>query len=200
MDGLTAGQGRTSTEKLFDASKNETPEAQSERIRAAVLSSAPDRTPTGNVIGVKHKESKLTAKQRLFASLIVEGHSQSDAYRKAYDVRTDNAAVIANSAYKLSQNPKVQRLLEHSISKRTDSVLNDEAATRRLVMTSLLDHAQNMKGESSKLTALKLIGQAVGMFTDRVETTVTNINPEQLKQELSVHLALLDASFKQSSS
>jgi hypothetical protein len=183
-----------SSGKLFDACKNENPEQINERMRVAVGSIKENKTPNGNIAGVRQKgQGKLTAKQRLFASLVVEGNSQSDAYRKAYDVRTDNAAVIANSAYKLAQHPKVQRLLEQAISKRTETVLNDEVATRRLVMTALLDHAQNMKAESSKLRALELIGKAVGMFTDKVEQKVTEVSPDKLKEELSVHLALLDS-------
>ena len=182
-----------SEKRLFDTIKNGSPEERSERMRASVESIQEKRTPNGNISGVRQKgQGKLTAKQRLFAGLIVEGHSQSEAYRRAYDVRTDNPAVISNSAYKLAQHPKVARLLEQGISKRTDSVINDEIATRRLVMSALLDHAQNMKAESSKLKALELIGKAVGMFTDKVEQKVSEIDTTKLKDELSHHLKLLD--------
>jgi len=36
------------------------------------------------------------------------------------------------------------------------------------------------------------MGKAVGMFIDKVETKVEEINAEQLKQELESHLTLLD--------
>jgi len=193
MDKKTDDLKGASAEKLFNTIKNANPEEISERMRASVESIKENKSKNGNISGVRQKgQGKLTAKQRLFAGLIVEGHSQSEAYRKAYDVRTDNPAVISNSAYKLAQNPKVARLLEQGIAKRTDSVINDEVATRRLVMTALLDHAQNMKAESSKLKALELIGKAVGMFTDKVEQKVTEIDTGKLKDELSQHLALLD--------
>jgi len=193
MDKKTDDLKGASAEKLFNTIKNAKPEEISERMRASVESIKENKSKNGNISGVRQKgQGKLTAKQRLFAGLIVEGHSQSEAYRKAYDVRTDNPAVISNSAYKLAQNPKVARLLEQGIAKRTDSVINDEVATRRLVMTALLDHAQNMKAESSKLKALELIGKAVGMFTDKVEQKVTEIDTGKLKDELSQHLALLD--------
>jgi hypothetical protein len=40
---------------------------------------------------------------------------------------------------------------------------------------------------------LELLGKSVGMFTDKVESTVIKQSPEDLKKQLSQHLALLDA-------
>jgi hypothetical protein len=53
-----------------------------------------------------------------------------------------------------------------------------------------------MKSEGSKLKALELIGRAVGMFTDKVETKVEEVSTDQLKRELEGHLALLDQATK----
>ena len=190
---------------FYDASEKdfigtgEMPVDNSERMRTAVEGLQEKRTKRGGIKGTHaaitedNRRVSLTAKQRLFAGLIIEGHSQKEAYVKAYDVRTDNQAVISNSAYKLAQNPRVKELLEGAISKRTDGIIGDEIATRRMVMTALIDHAQNMKGESAKLKALELIGKSIGMFTDRIEQSVNRATPEQLKEELSVHLALLDS-------
>jgi len=40
--------------------------------------------------------------------------------------------------------------------------------------------------------SLELMGKAVGMFVDKVESKVEEINAEQLKNELSSHLDLLN--------
>ena len=53
-------------------------------------------------------------------------------------------------------------------------------------------HAQSAKTEGTQLKALELMGRAVGMFTDKVETKVEEINTEKLKAELKSHLTLLE--------
>ena len=45
---------------------------------------------------------------------------------------------------------------------------------------------------TEKLRALELMGRAIGMFTDKLETKVEAISTEQLKKELRNHLVLLD--------
>ncbi len=64
--------------------------------------------------------------------------------------------------------------------------------TRRHVMEQLYKHAQSAKTEGTQLKALELMGRAVGMFTDKVETKVEEINTEKLKEELKSHLTLLE--------
>jgi flagellar hook assembly protein FlgD len=82
------------------------------------------------------------------------------------------------------------------LDKREENLVSDAVATRRHVMTELLEHAKSMKSEGSKLKALELIGRAVGMFTDKVETKVEEVSTDQLKRELEGHLALLDQATK----
>jgi hypothetical protein len=82
------------------------------------------------------------------------------------------------------------------LDKQEINLVNDAVAARRHVMTELLEHAKSMKSEGSKLKALELIGRAVGMFTDKVETKVEEVSTEQLKRELEGHLSLLDQATK----
>ena len=83
-----------------------------------------------------------------------------------------------------------------ALDKKEETLISDAVATRRHVMQQLLEHAQSMKSESSKLKALELIGKAVGMFTDRVETKVEEVTTDQLKSELESHLKLLEGATK----
>ena len=164
----------------------------SEQLRAKVSACSESITSRGNVYGSKKKDKgRLTAKQRLFVSLVSQGNSMRDSYRKAYDTHADDGQVSI-AASKLAASPKVRYLLDQTFSKQDQMILDDQVATRRYVMTELLDHAKNMKTEASKLKALELIGRAVMMFTDKVESRVEAVDTDKLKNELSSHLALLD--------
>ena len=173
------------------------PALDSEQLRAAVEGCTEKRTRDGKVYGVKlDSRGRVTAKQRLFASLIVQGESPRDAYRKAYNCLTANESTVAVSANRLMNDAKISVLLQSSLDKQEINLISDAVATRRHVMTELLNHAREMKSEGSKLKALELIGRAVGMFTDKVETKVEEVSTDQLKRELEGHLALLDAATK----
>ena len=174
------------------------PELTSEQLRAAVESSPAPLTSNGNLYGVKEeKKGRLTGKQRLFCNLIVtQGISATEAYRRAYNVSTDRIATSAVDANRLMKNPKVQVLLESAMARTEDALINNAQMTRRHIMTELLEHSRSMKSEGSKLKALELMGKAVGMFVDKVEQTIEQVSPEQLKDELSKHLALLDQATK----
>jgi len=69
-------------------------------------------------------------------------------------------------------------------------------------MEQLLKHSEQAKQEGTKLKALELMGRAVGMFTDKVESKVEEVSTSQLKEELKSSLALLDnvKPFKQAKS
>lgn len=189
--GMSAGEG-------VKTPAHAAPALDSEQMRAAVEGISERRTRDGKIYGVKTENTKgrITAKQRLFASLIVQGLSPREAYRKAYNCLTANESTIAVSANRLMNDPKVSVLLQSSLDKREENLVNDAVATRRHVMEELLNHSRSMKSEGSKLKALELIGRAVGMFTDKVETKVEEVSTEQLKRELESHLTLLDNATK----
>jgi translation initiation factor RLI1 len=73
------------------------------------------------------------------------------------------------------------------------NVVESDASARRYVMQKLFDKVNEAEvSESGQLRALELIGKAVGMFTDRVETTVEQVDTDSLKKELESHLHLLE--------
>jgi hypothetical protein len=83
--------------------------------------------------------------------------------------------------------------LESVLEATKQNVVDSEATARRYVMQQLFDKANDVQSsESGKLRALELIGKAVGMFTDRVETTVEQVDTDSLKKELESHLHLLE--------
>ena len=175
-----------------DASTNA--EGKSEAIQTAVAKIREKRTKTGKVYGVKteEKSKRLTPQQHVFVQGILNGKTQIQAYRDAYNVRTENDSTIAVSANRLMKNPKISALLGSFEESLKEKIIEDAVRTRRFVMERLHDRVTNAKTESVELKALELMGKAVGMFTDRVEQTVEQINPEKLKEELKAHLTLLE--------
>jgi hypothetical protein len=83
-------------------------------------------------------------------------------------------------------------LLESFTDSIAERVVEDSVKTRRFILEELHGHASNAKTATEKLRALELMGRAIGMFTDKVETKVEAISTEQLKKELRNHLVLLD--------
>jgi len=175
-----------------DASTNA--EEKSEAMQTAVAKIREKRTKTGKVYGVKteEKSKRLTPQQHVFVQGILNGKTQIQAYRDAYNVRTENDSTIAVSANRLMKNPKISALLGSFEESLKEKIIEDAVRTRRFVMERLHDRVTNAKTESVELKALELMGKAVGMFTDRVEQTVEQINPEKLKEELKAHLTLLE--------
>lgn len=172
----------------------ENPEAISEQLRAAVQGEETKRTKSGKPVGVKKpKHSGLTARQQAFVLAVSKGLTYSDAYRQAYGAERSTPQTISVEANRLLNNPKIAVLLEQKISRQESVVLASKANTEAHIKAQLLEHAHNFKTESGKLKALELLGKSVGMFTDRVESTVIKQSPDDLKKQLSQHLALLDA-------
>ena len=178
-----------------DASTNE--QDKSEAMQTAVAKIREKKTKTGKVYGVdteeqkKEKQSRLTPQQHLFVRAILDGKTQIQAYKDAYNTNASDA-VIAVNANRLLKNKKITALLGSVEETLKEKVIEDAVRTRRFVMERLHSRVISAKTESSELKALELMGKAVGMFTDRVEQTVEQINPEKLKEELKAHIKLLD--------
>lgn len=140
------------------------------------------------------KDKRMTAKMHAFASNIVQGMSPSDAYRRAYDCSNMSEASIVSDANRLLKDARITQLLESFWVTLKENVIADNQATRRHIMSELYNHAERA-GErtSDKLKALELMGRAIGMFTDKVESKVEEVNVDSLKKELESSLALLQS-------
>jgi hypothetical protein len=144
----------------------------------------------GKPIGVKRNEPRITPKMRQFASLVAQGNSPRDAYRKAYEVRsgTSEASVVAG-ANKLMRDGRISGLMEAVWESVEQNIIDDAIATRRHILEQLHAHAANTDARASdRLKALELMGKAIGMFVDKSEAKVEQVDPEQLKRELDTHL------------
>ena len=132
------------------------------------------------------QERRLSPKMRLFAKLITEGHSPSESYRRAYDCSNSSNVTVSANACKLLKDPRVSEVVRQA--EQAESIISDPPALRAFVLRQLLNHSNTMKTESNQIRALELLGKSIGMFTDKVETKVERVDPEQLKAQLEKHL------------
>jgi hypothetical protein len=144
----------------------------------------------GKPVGVRMNQKRITPKMKAFASLIAQGNSPRDAYRKAYDVRPGtNEASVISGANKLLRDSRISGLIEPVFEAIKQNVIDDAIATRRYVLERLHAHAANDEERTSdRLKSLELMGKAIGMFVDKSEAKVEQVDPEQLKRELDSHL------------
>jgi hypothetical protein len=172
-----------------------------EDMRSAVAQVEVKRKKNGLPHGVRKdelnnpqgKEKRITAKMQAFVSNIANGMSPKDSYRKAYDCSNSAESTVISSANTLLRDSRISELLGSVWEGVKENIVQDAVATKRHVMSELFKHAQNEEAQlSNRLKSLELMGRAVGMFTDKVETKVEEISTEQLKKELETSLALLD--------
>lgn len=129
---------------------------------------------------------RLTPKMRTFAKLVAEGCSPSESYRRAYDCSNSSSVTVSANACRLLKDPRVSEVLKQA--QQAEGITSDPTAIRLHVIRQLLHHANTMKAERNQIRALELLGKAVGMFTDKVESKVEVVDPEQLKADLERHL------------
>lgn len=165
----------------------------SEAIRSAVnaVYMVVEQQKRCNVKTEEKKEKKtkrpnhITDKMKLFMTCLTEGLSPKESYKKAYDTKGMDDASVLSSANKLMKDERISLKMQSYWETKEESVITDDIATRRLVMRDLFKHSQDDKVQmSNRLKSLELMGRAIGMFTDKVETKTEVVDTEQLKKEL----------------
>jgi len=165
----------------------------SEAIRSAVnaVAMVVEQQKRCNVRTEEKKEKKtkrpnhITDKMKLFMTCLTEGLSPKESYKKAYDTKGMDDASVLSSANKLMKDERISLKMQSYWETKEESVITDDIATRRLVMRDLFKHSQDDKVQmSNRLKSLELMGRAIGMFTDKVETKTEVVDTEQLKKEL----------------
>ncbi|MCZ8088699.1 MAG: hypothetical protein O9247_01195 [Rhodobacteraceae bacterium] len=133
----------------------------------------------------------MTAKQEQFALSIVEGRTQSAAYREAYDAEGMQDTTVWTEASKLMRHPQV--------SQRVEELKEEAEATRRAVLVSReeailqrLEHeAMTAKTDSARIRALELLGRHIGMFKDQIEVEHVERSAEQIEADILTRLERL---------
>lgn len=112
----------------------------------------------------------LTAKQEEFAKNIVQGMSQADAYRSAYDAEDMSDNAIYREASLLVDHPKVaQRIRELRGELAKPTIMS---AQERLEWLSYLVSAD--AGTTDKLRAIDIMNKMTGEYVQKIEADVKN--------------------------
>ena len=131
----------------------------------------------------------LTAKQEQFVKNIIDGMSQADAYRQAYQSENMADKTIHENACRLAKNPKVKaRLKELRDQLATPNIMS--AQERLELLTKII---KGEKGETemryidgepcevevpaslkTKLNAIDIMNKMQGEYVQKVEAEVTN--------------------------
>ena len=123
----------------------------------------------------------LTAKQEKFIQGIIEGKSQADAYRSAYDTKRMSDNAIYREASLLMSNPKIaQRLAEISAQADKPKIMT---AQKRLEWLSerIEDDEVDI---NAKLKAIDIMNKMQGEYVQKVEADV--------KSDFTINIELSD--------
>jgi hypothetical protein len=175
-----------------DQFDNNTAPALSVAEQLALKAESPPIRTDGKPVGTKERVKPLNTNQLAFANGVISGKSLKQAYRDAYPNAKGQDGTIASSAFKLSRDVRIQRMIQDAWEQTVEVLVDDAVATRRYVLGQLVTHSKSAKQEGTKLKALELLGKSTGLFVDRVNDKAEAVSAEQLKRELSGHLKLLD--------
>ena len=111
----------------------------------------------------------LTAKQEKFVQGIIQGKTQADAYREAYNTDRMTDKTIHECASKLIKEHKIATRIEE-LRKQIASTSIMSAQERLKWLTDLVQ--DNVTNIDSKLRAMEIMNKMTGEYVTRVEAEV----------------------------
>ena len=125
----------------------------------------------------------LTAKQEKFVQNIIEGMSQADAYRSAYNTQTMTDKTVHEKASLLASQDKVRARL----TELRDKLANEKIMSAQRRLEWLTELIQNKEASNSdKLKALDIMNKMDGEYVQKIAAEVetqTTINIELVDDE-----------------
>ena len=111
----------------------------------------------------------LTAKQEAFVQNIMQGMSQADAYRSAYNSKRMSDKTIHEAASRLMNDSKVTaRLTELREQIANDTIMSAKKRAERLTEFA------NDGDPNVAMKAIDLLNKMTGEYVQKVEAEVTN--------------------------
>ncbi len=194
------GNGRVSKDDLLrrleevmldgDGKQNNPEPGLSEAERLVRDAVPPKRRVDGEMVGMP-RQKPMTSSMMEFAKGLIEGKTQLEAYQNAYPNGKATERTLKTAAWKLAQDPRIQRMLQEHWGQTVEALTDDAVAVKRYVIKSLLELSKEAKQEGSKLKALELMGKTVGMFKQTPTEDDESLTADQLKQDLARHLKLV---------
>lgn len=113
----------------------------------------------------------LTAKQEKFVQGIIDGMSQADAYRSAYDTSRMSDKTVYEKASRMMSDDKIRARLEELRDKMiTPSIMS--AQERLEWLTELVINPRSFTQD--KLKAIDIMNKMQGEYVQKVQAEVTN--------------------------
>jgi hypothetical protein len=194
------GNGRVSKDDLLrrleevtldsDGKQNDPEPGLSEAERLVRDAAPPKRRVDGEMVGMP-RQKPMTSSMMEFAKGLIEGKTQLEAYQNAYPNGKATERTLKTAAWKLAQDPRIQRMLQEHWGQTVEALTDDAVAVKRYVIKSLVELSKEAKQEGSKLKALELMGKTVGMFKQTPTEEDDSLTADQLKQDLARHLKLV---------
>lgn len=158
-----------------------------------VISGGKDKAKPNRRTGKAATPTGLTGKQEAFARhLALDGMTNSEAYRLAYQAEGMAAATVHSEACKQAQHPKVsQRVHELLAEKRAKHNVLTEKQTDRVWRGVWRLAEGDGVPPAVQQSALALAAKMAGMLTDRVETRIETADSKSIEAELLQRLQRL---------
>ena len=130
----------------------------------------------------------LTMKQEQFAAAIIEGKTQADAYREAYDASGMKDGTVWSEAARLMRRPHVTARVEE-LRAEAEAVRQGLLLSREEAILARLEHeALTAKTDSARIRALELLGKAAGLFVERVEVERVERSAAEIEAAIKARL------------
>ncbi len=137
--------------------------------------------------------SGLTVKQEAFVRGLVDGLSNADSYRQAYDASAMKPGTLHNEASKLAVRPDIaKRVAELLGEKRVKhGMLSEKQADRVWRNVWRLAEGGNDVPPAVQQSAIALAAKMAGMLTDKVEVKTETSDSKSIEAELLQRLQRL---------
>ena len=141
----------------------------------------------------------LTSKQQAFADGVVSGLSQSEAYRRAYNVYDKDgklkmkASAVHTESSALAGHPEVARRIAAGLAEKERAAQRSGLSRRAMVLERLEHEAMHAEADAARIRALELLGKHERLFVDVVENQEDTRTADDLREELAQRLAGLTA-------
>lgn len=123
----------------------------------------------------------LTPKQEKFVQGIIEGKSQADAYRAAYNTKNMTDKTIREEASRLMSDPNVSAMVKELRNQVKVSTIMS-AQERMEWLTDLIKNTN--EGTTDRLRAIDIINKMTGEYVTKIDADVKN--------EVTINIELSD--------
>lgn len=138
------------------------------------------------VLAKTSTELNATPKQLAFTAHRLAGASQTEAYKRAYDVDTTRSYTsVAQEAHLVARNPKVSQMLTEGRTEMNHVKASRGAQWREAIDNGLWEiaHAEGVK-PADRLQAFKLAGAQVGVQAFTTPTSSSDLAAASLLEAL----------------